>query len=219
MKYPKIQTLYDRDENFKVDTSRLRLPEFSLIKEWVITEKIDGTNIRIFLTLDGTVEIRGRQAKSQVPVFLLSYLREVFTPNVVRDALIPAGEIQVHEYILYGEGYGNKIQNAGRQYRLDDVSFRLFDVRVGGLWLNWDNVENIAWKLGICTAPVIGNIGYLPRSKTDLLGTVCESIVAREDSGNVCLPEGIVARTEPLLLMRNGRRLMWKLKYRDWGDG
>ena len=29
------------------------------------------------------------------------------------------------------------------------------------------------------------------------------------------LHEGIVARTDPLLFMRDGRRLMWKMKVRD----
>jgi len=216
MKYPKIETLYDRDENFNVDSARLRLPEFVLINRWVVTEKVDGTNIRIFLTLDGTVEIRGRTDKAQIPVFLFSYLRETFTQNAVRDALVPDGEIQTHEYILYGEGYGNKIQKAGKQYRPDDVSFRLFDVKVGGLWLDWENVENIAWKLGICTVPVLGFIYHLPKSKDELLAIIDESVVAMEDSENILLPEGIVARTDPLLLTRRGERLMWKLKFSDF---
>ena len=59
MKYPKIQTLYDRDEKFKVDPTQIRCPEFSLITRWLITEKIDGTNVRIVRTTDGERVILG----------------------------------------------------------------------------------------------------------------------------------------------------------------
>ena len=50
-KYPKIETLFTRDEKFKV-TDIIRLPEFENIKKWLVTEKIDGTNIRIIYTPD-----------------------------------------------------------------------------------------------------------------------------------------------------------------------
>lgn len=214
--YPKIESLYNRDENFKVDPTRLRMPEFALINRWLVTEKIDGTNIRIILTLDGTVEIRGRTDKAQIPIFLLSYLRDTFTQNVVRDALVE-GEIQTHEYVLYGEGYGRKIQKAGSSYRPDDVSFRLFDVKVGGFWLNWENVEDIARKMGICTVPVLGGtVDFLPTCRAELEDIAGNSVVAMEDSENVFCGEGIVARTDPHLLTRRGKRMMWKLKHSDW---
>jgi len=44
--YPKIETLFKRDETFRV-TDKLRLPEFALVREWLVTEKVDGTNIRV----------------------------------------------------------------------------------------------------------------------------------------------------------------------------
>ena len=46
--YPKIETLFDRDSQFKLNTDAIRKPELDLIKKWEVTEKIDGTNIRIF---------------------------------------------------------------------------------------------------------------------------------------------------------------------------
>ena len=46
MSYPKIETLFKRDEKFNI-TDEIRCPEFDNIKKWLITEKIDGTNIRI----------------------------------------------------------------------------------------------------------------------------------------------------------------------------
>ena len=47
MEYPKIETLYDRNEDFKVDTTAIRMAEFELIKRWRVTEKIDGMNVRV----------------------------------------------------------------------------------------------------------------------------------------------------------------------------
>lgn len=95
--YPKIETLYNRDENFKVKVGELRRPEFAIPRHWVVTEKIDGTNCRISLErlsdLEKPVEedescldisrwvikFRGRTENSQMPTFLLEYLQRTFT--------------------------------------------------------------------------------------------------------------------------------------------
>jgi len=47
--YHKIETLLDRDEKFKVIQGKWRLPEFEYLQDnqWMFTEKVDGTNIRI----------------------------------------------------------------------------------------------------------------------------------------------------------------------------
>jgi len=78
LKYPKMETLFVRDENFKV-TNKIRCPEFANIKEWLVTEKIDGTNIRIIYTTEGKVLIRGRTDVAQIPKFLLKELERIFT--------------------------------------------------------------------------------------------------------------------------------------------
>ena len=119
--------------------------------------------------------------------------------------------------ILFGEGYGAKIQNGGA-YR-QDASFRLFDVRVGDWWLEPENIADVAQKLNISTVPVFGEIDFLPKSATDLftiLKNEGRSTVALEDGGTGCHAEGLVARTCPLLLTRRRDRLMWKLKFRDF---
>jgi len=48
MEYPKIETIFNRDDKFKVIEDAYRFPELELIDNWWITEKIDGTNVRIF---------------------------------------------------------------------------------------------------------------------------------------------------------------------------
>ena len=97
-KYPKIDTLFTRDEKFKI-TDEIRRPEFAVPSEWLVTEKIHGTNIRISLEQKDcshvvagqsclglsycdtpwTMQINGRNDNSQIPPNLLKYLQEIFT--------------------------------------------------------------------------------------------------------------------------------------------
>lgn len=60
LEYPKIDTLYERKPNGKVDVTRLKRLEFALINEWKVTEKLNGRNIRVMLTSDGEVTYAGR---------------------------------------------------------------------------------------------------------------------------------------------------------------
>ncbi len=80
MEYPKIETLYDRDEkNHKVIVTKTRLPEFENIKHWRVTEKIDGTNIRIILSSGSSLQFRGRTDSAQMPAPLMAYLEATLT--------------------------------------------------------------------------------------------------------------------------------------------
>lgn len=207
--YPKIETLYDRNERFKVMPGAVRLEEFGNIKLWLAYEKIDGTNIRVHLTPEGAVQFGGKTDNAQIPAFLVQYLRESFTDEKVRATFEPGVTAT-----LYGEGYGTKIQNGG-SYRAG-VAFRLFDVLVGSWWLEPDGIQDVAGKLGVLTAPYLGILDVLPSSFSTLSAIVNRSIVAEEDGGMGCQAEGIVARTAPGLFTRKGERLMWKLKFKDF---
>jgi hypothetical protein len=210
IEYLKIETLYDRDpKTFKVMIDRVRLPEFSLIKSWHITEKVDGTNIRVeWLAAEKRLIFGGRTDNAQMPTNLMVYLQETFKPEMFASF--------ENDMILFGEGYGEKIQKGGGNYR-KGVSFRLFDVLIGKWWLENDSINDIAYKLNIETVPDLGIITTLPASKFELeVLTQNESKVALWDGGAGMIPEGIVARTQPLLFTRKGERLMWKLKFRDF---
>lgn len=225
MEYPKIETLYERENatHFVVD-GKLRLPEFGLASRWLVTEKIDGTNVRIILAQGGeanlspspSVVYRGRTDAAQMPPALLDMLRERFPAEKVLAAFDPGTDA-----VIYGEGYGPKIQKGGGNYR-SDPGFRVFDVVVFGShgrlwWLNWGQMEDVARKIGTETVPVI--------AKDVTLSEAVEYVVHRSDvasleKGDDTVPqEGIVARTDPLLFMRNGQRLVWKLKKRDFVGG
>jgi hypothetical protein len=222
IEYPKIDTLYDRDENFRVMPGALRRPEFAVPRRWIVTEKVDGTNIRVGMTADGAVRFAGRTDNAQIPPHLLAYLAATFTPERMAAAFEPEKEV-----VLFGEGYGPKIQSGG-DYR-PDVGFALFDVWLDGWWLEPENVADVAGKLGIETVPAIDfglafmdGLGKFPEDAGDLAwvleinghGTGNSTIAGR--NGRERRAEGIVARTSPLLFTRDGQRLMWKLKFKDF---
>lgn len=216
MEYPKIETLYDRDpETHRVKVGQLRRPEFGLVREWQVTEKIDGTNIRVMYSPEGGVTYGGRTDNAQMPTFLLAHLQEKFTPATLTAAFPDGGAVT-----LFGEGYGARIQKGGGDYR-EGVSFRLFDVAVGGAgeykwWLTWENVEDVARKLNIETVPVVHRGLALGDAVAFVMGASDVAIAERAKGvANARRREGIVARTEPPLFDRRGERVMWKLKERD----
>lgn len=209
--YPKIETLYVRDERtHKVLPDQIRCPEFSLVSHWLVTEKIDGTNIRVHLK-HGEVIYGGRTDAAQLHASLVEWLRTRLSADVVRAAFEPHTEA-----ILFGEGYGPKIQKGGGLYRAD-VSFRLFDVLVvtpeRNWWLGWADVCDVANKLAITTVPPLATDATMAEA-VEMVRR--RSFVAELDRGAGCEQEGIVCRSEPLLLTRRGDRVMWKLKGRDF---
>jgi ATP-dependent RNA circularization protein (DNA/RNA ligase family) len=215
LEYPKIETLYQRDKTTnKVITNQLRFPEFGNIRRWQITEKVDGTNVRVGLLPEGVVRYGGRTDNAQMPAKLIDYLQQTFTLEQLQAVFKESLESEI---VLFGEGYGEKIQKGG-SYR-QGMSFRLFDVLVGEWWLEPEAIADVATKLGIFTVPILGEIDALPSQADELkqlLGHDGNSTVAIQDGGRGVRAEGIVARTVPMLFTRRGQRLMWKLKFRDF---
>ena len=206
MKYEKIQTLWKRDADNKycIMPGQYSKEEFSNIREWYATEKIDGMNIRIILT-KGDLRYAGRTDEAVLPDELLNWL--------ISNLHLPKMQIvfdmdKAKEVILYGEGYGPKIQKGGL-YR-DDQSFILFDILIDGMWLEGLYVSLLAKELGIDRAPVLraGTIANL----TDI---IIEKQMSQIDGATRPI-EGIVCRTRPLLLDRFGNRIVWKLKIKDY---
>ena len=121
--YHKIQTVYKRDPDNKFKTlldGQFSMPEFEYLKdnEWVFTEKIDGTNIRVMFD-DGKVTFGGKTDNAQIPAFLYQKLQELFPVDRLRCVFEDS-------CCLYGEGYGARIQKGGGKYIPEGVSFILF---------------------------------------------------------------------------------------------
>jgi len=216
MRYSKIQTLYNRDTdgNFGVIPGQFRCDEFALISKWLITEKIDGRNHRVMLFADGHVEHRGRTDRAQFAPFMMDAAQRLVDNNTLRTVIEQDVNGEWPMTILYGELYGPKIQSGGKY--CDNIRLRLFDVRIGDWWLNYKDVVSISGKLNLGYAPVLAvEADWVPTCKAELLDLFpynCSVINKRENVE----PEGIVARTDPLLLNRRGERVMWKLKVSDF---
>ncbi len=217
MEYPKINTLFERDlETFKVCSDKLKMKVVDVIKYWQVTEKIDGTNIRIILDINGNMLIRGRTDKADLRMDLIENINKIVNAEKLKYIFWDKegeNEPTHSEVVLFGEGYGSGIQKGGGNYN-SVKSFRLFDVLVGDkFWLNWENTCDIANKLGIKTVPYLGIMTLeeiIPFVKNGF-----ESIVAKEEGVVGTLSEGIVGRTvEPLFTNRG--RLIIKLKQKDF---
>lgn len=204
--YHKIETIFKRDDNTKKlneDKYRNETVEFLKDMEWEFTEKIDGTNIRVYW--DGhKVQYFGRTERAQIPSQLLNFLLEKFGGDANEEMFEQLfGEKEV---TLIGEGYGAKIQSGG-DYRADN-SFALFDVIIDDIFLDREAVNSIANSLNIETAPVVfyGNlqkgIDYVKTKPSSLIGTAKS--------------EGLVARPKQELKDRLGNRIIVKIKVRDF---
>lgn len=213
IEYPKIETLFNRDKKtFKVieDPREFRMPEFSAVGRWVVTEKIDGTNVRVNLSKDDRVTIGGRTDNAQMPVKLMQYLNEKFTSEKMRELQNEDSRRPV-EITLFGEGYGAGIQKGGG-YR-DDQSFILFDVLINDRWwLEDDEVDIAADVLGIDRAPVLG-VMFI-QTIVDMTKEGFFTYAATH--GKPCSAEGVVCRPTVPFFDRSGDRVMFKLKTKDF---
>ena len=205
--YEKIETIFVRDEKTKkLNENIYRNETIQFLKdiEWEFTEKIDGTNIRIYW--DGhKVSYYGRTDKAQIPTQLMNKLIELFGGNINEEMF--EQKFGATPVMLIGEGYGAKIQKGGGDYRQDN-NFILFDVCINNKYLSRDNVNDIANYFGIESVPVIfsGNL----QKGIDFVKTKPNSTIGTAKM------EGLVARPKFELYDKNGNRLIVKIKVCDF---
>lgn len=205
--YHKIPTVFSRDPETKYKTlieGQFATPELQYLQNntWVFTEKVDGTNIRVKFE-NKQIIFGGKTDKAQLQSSLVKKLNEIFLTQ--KETFVEL--FNDAEVCLFGEGYGPKIQKGGGNYR-SDQSYVLFDIRIGEWWLQRKDVEDIGRKLGIDVVPVIGD------------GTLWEMVKKARNKFNSVwgdfLAEGIVARPKIELTARNGKRIITKIKYKDF---
>lgn len=206
--YHKIETLYKRDSKTKkLVVGEFTNPTVEYLKDniWQFTEKVDGTNIRIYW--DGhKVTFGGRTDNAQIPSHLINRLNELFGGEVNSQLFEQKfGETPVE---LFGEGYGPKIQSGGA-YR-DTVDFILFDVLINDNYQPRESVEDIANYFNLDVVPIL------------LEGTIADSVayvLNQRDSKiafNGANLEGLVGKPKIELKDRRGRRVIVKIKYIDF---
>lgn len=235
IEYPKTENLLARDP----DTHKLRLdeyrdPNFAQIKHWHVTEKIDGTNMRLVYMprnkgVGQAVEVRGRSDRANVHPDLRAAMIDMFPVDDlsrVFDEFI--GEQRIMEgaaVTIFGEGYGAGIQKGGgllsptKTFRMFDVMYHWPLTEYGTSeqgtpykhsWCQPSTVEFLAGELGVPMVPII-----IQQAETqDVIDIVLGGFVSHVAPLAV-VPEGVVARTDPYLYNERGSRVMFKLKGAD----
>lgn len=211
IEYTKIETPFVRDMNgskkLLEGVYRSSLVEYLEDCIWSCTEKIDGMNIGV--VWDGhKVSFQGRTERAQIPAPLVNRLNELFGGEVNEEMFEQLfGE---EEVILFGEGYGAKIQKGGGLYKSDGVDFIMFDIYMPkkDLWLQRYSLEDIARALEIQVVPEImistldEAIAYVKSKPMSTIGTAPM--------------EGLVCK--PLIEIRDrmGERVVVKVKVKDF---
>jgi hypothetical protein len=207
--YEKIESLFERNTEGtkKLIEGQFHNPTVMMCRNlmWDWTEKIDGTNIRVYW--DGhKVSFGGRTESAQIPAPLVNRLNELFGGET--NAQLFEQKFGGTEVLLFGEGYGAKIQKGGGLYKPDGVDFILFDVMIGDLYLRRDSVEDIARCFGIQAVPIV------------LRGDIDDAVafVKSKPKSTIgkAMMEGVVGRLPEELFDRRGNRLIVKVKVRDF---
>lgn len=178
-----------------------------LFKECYALEKIHGTSTEInwdFETKTVSFSSGGESESKFKALFDVKFLKTNFEEMFIDQNVT-----------IYGEGYGGKQQGMSHTYG-KVLKFIGFDVKVGSVWLNVPNAENVCTKL---------NLEFVSYKivKTDL-----ESLTAALNEPSVQAVrngiiepkkhEGIVLR--PLIELRtnNGERLIAKYKHDEFNE-
>lgn len=215
--YQKIETPFvrDMDGSKKLIVGQFRNPIVEYLKncQWICTEKVDGTNIRVYW--DGhKLRFYGRTDAASIPSFLLAKLYDIFDNNETEQVMEQM--FADREVILVGEGYGNKIQKCGSNYIQNDVNFIGIDVMIKTkdgerfVYLDRRDAEDVFKALGIKMVPIVGTM-----TLNDAVCTVMSkpysliSEVKQVMEGVVCVPDVPVYD-------KSGHRIVVKIKVKDF---
>lgn len=212
IKYDKIPVPFLRGNDRKM-TEVWTDPVFGALKDidWLMTEKVDGTNIGVHWT-GYEVEFQGRTERADIPKHLLQSLNEIFRGDAAEEIFEQVfGDKEV---ILFGEGYGNKIQKNGDKYMADECGFILFDVYFPrtDIWLMRADVLDISIKFDIPCVP-LAKIGTLEDGIKFIKSRPMSMLNPEHEM------EGVVCRPSYGLRDRMGKRIACKIKVKDFCEG
>lgn len=236
-RYPHTLNFWKRIENppelrGMLDRTKISSPEFGAINRWHVTEKIDGTNIRVLMRWlhdEWTVEFFTREGTDQNITWggAKEFLHKTFTQESMFRGIDLEKIDKSTVVVLYGELYGHGIQKWGRKYvQSDVVDWAMFDARIidesGDWWLEREAVEGLAAKIGVKTAPVLAT----DATTQEILGRFIigkepqPQLTSRVSTSSGRLMEGIVARSVPMMMFRKTKTpIQFKLKWADFRRG
>lgn len=226
--YKSIETLYERSkETNKLDFNKVRQAEWLHINQWMLTEKIDGTNIRVLVTNAG-IEIKGRSNNASIPSGLEQNIRKIFDHATIMQYFLKGKKNASMPddwcVTFYGEGYGPGITGSDKMnYRKQELGkgFRCFDVMFGeSNWASVSEWQGLCESLNVPTVVTVGFIGAIPIGELgarQMMEDFCAySPVAFLEADVNIKAEGLVARPMVPLFNRHGERVIWKLTNREF---
>ena len=205
--YHKIETLFKFNQLTKRWTNDFYNNNVALLKNimWTFTEKIDGTNFRIYWN-GHKLSYAGRTDNSQFNKEQIDFI-DKYLVNEVQETVFEQ-HFQDKVVTVYGELYGNNIQKGGGLYtRGQGLNFRVFDIEINDVFLEFYDALNLAKSLGY---------GFVPFA---FMGTIKEGInyVMQHYQSKIgeAKLEGIVGKPVGDFRDRFGKRIVVKIKRRD----
>lgn len=215
--YQKIETPFvrDMDGSKKLILGQFRNPIVEYLKncQWICTEKVDGTNVRVHWN-GYKFNFYGRTDSASFPSFMLRKLTEIFNNDETEQVMEQM--FAEREVILIGEGYGAKIQKCGANYIKDGVDFIGIDVMVktkdNEKWVYLDrrDAEDVYKALGIKMVPIVATmtlgeaVNHVMSKPYSLISEVKQVM-----EGLVCVPDVPVYD-------KSGHRIIVKIKVKDF---
>lgn len=214
--YTKINTLYKRDEKGNIVIGDFARPEFDLLFNcsWKAYQKIDGTCISFYWN-GHERRIDGKTENANINAELMNVLKKKISVETLTKVFPPKYDENGNEIpfnvIIYGEGYGRKVQSVGPRYIPNGHDFRIFDINIDGWWLETEAVEEICNQLGVEMPVSYGTMTLAEAEKMVIKGW--NDPIAQDST----LPiEGLVLRPTVQLFNKKGERVMVKIKTCDY---
>lgn len=214
--YTKIQTLYKRDTKGNIIIGDFSRPEFAYLYDvkWKAFEKVDGTNMSYYW--DGhNMQIHGKSENASIHSCLLTVMEGLLNEDKLREVFPIKYDENGNEIPfmvrIYGEGYGVGIQKCGGSYIQKTNHFRVFDIKINGFWLEWDNVLDICSKLGL---DVVHSYGEMTLGEAEEF--VKNGFFSPISENKELKAEGLVLRPLVQFTNRLGERVIVKIKTCDY---
>lgn len=240
-KYPSIETHHVLGERGRLTEELGPFAGIEPDEDVVLTEKVDGTNIRIVLmpSLDWFVGVREELVYAKgdriVPNLVEGAVREVLTyADRMEQWQRGQGDIPLIT-VLYMEVYGSKIGGAAKNYtRGAEKGVRLFDIAYVDPEMLGDPLAKIAsWRdhggQRFASEPVLQRgsevlkLPYTPRLGTVKAGALPTSVEgvygwlkAALPSTQVALTDNALGRSEGIVLRTKDRSRIAKARFEDY---
>ncbi|MBI4126232.1 MAG: hypothetical protein HY465_01940 [Deltaproteobacteria bacterium] len=211
-------TQYPHIENIEEVPGLFELPEV------IVTEKVHGSSMRVAV-LDSVLRLGGRKLEfteiNPTTREGLCFIQWVLDTGLDQKVL---ETFRGHNVIVYGEwhGSGNPKKNwpqiqKGIRY-INGVDFRIFDVKVDGKYVSFDDIAGWAAKVGLKTMPVL----YRGKPDQKIFDSLIDTMSRVGEENGIVDPEntieGLVIRPPVLIWDTKRVPIMAKYKVGKWAE-